>query len=227
MTASNHSLNPALSPSWLKTGVPEMPDSDLVPTQLSNHQLILRCQQGVKPDRAAFSELLRRHQSHVEKMLYHLAPDWSDRADLVQEVWIRVYRNIQRLKDPVKFRGWLSRITTNLFYDELRKRKRFKSPISLDAPRQVDDGELTFEVATDFPSPDQDLSSQEFYDHLNCAIAELPEAFRSTIILREIEGFSYEEIAEMTGVSLGTVKSRIARARAKLQGVLQPYFELD
>ncbi|NBD14740.1 MAG: sigma-70 family RNA polymerase sigma factor [Cyanobacteria bacterium] len=204
-----------------------MPDSDLAPTQLSNHQLILRCQQGVKPDRAAFSELLRRHQSHVEKMLYHLAPDWSDRADLVQEVWIRVYRNIQRLKDPVKFRGWLSRITTNLFYDELRKRKRFKSPISLDAPRQVDDGELTFEVATDFPSPDQDLNSQEFYDHLNRAIAELPEAFRSTIILREIEGFSYEEIAEMTGVSLGTVKSRIARARAKLQDVLQPYFELD
>jgi len=227
MTASNHSVNPSLSPTWLTPGVPEMPDSDLAPTQLSNHQLILRCQQGVKPDRAAFSELLRRHQSHVEKMLYHLAPDWSDRADLVQEVWIRVYRNIQRLKDPVKFRGWLSRITTNLFYDELRKRKRFKSPISLDAPRQVDDGELTFEVATDFPSPDQDLSSQEFYDHLNCAIAELPEAFRSTIILREIEGFSYEEIAEMTGVSLGTVKSRIARARAKLQGVLQPYFELD
>jgi RNA polymerase sigma-70 factor (ECF subfamily) len=227
MTASNHSVNPSLSPTWLTPGVPEMPDSDLAPTQLSNHQLILRCQQGVKPDRAAFSELLRRHQSHVEKMLYHLAPDWSDRADLVQEVWIRVYRNIQRLKDPVKFRGWLSRITTNLFYDELRKRKRFKSPISLDAPRQVDDGELTFEVATDFPSPDQDLNSQEFYDHLNRAIAELPEAFRSTIILREIEGFSYEEIAEMTGVSLGTVKSRIARARAKLQDVLQPYFELD
>ncbi|MDR9402777.1 MAG: sigma-70 family RNA polymerase sigma factor [Halothece sp. Uz-M2-17] len=179
----------------------------------------------MKPDRAAFSELLRRHQSHVEKMLYHLAPDWSDRADLVQEVWIRVYRNIQRLKDPVKFRGWLSRITTNLFYDELRKRKRFQSPISLDAPRQVDDGELTLEVATDLPSPEQDLSSQEFYDQLHRAIAQLPESFRSTIMLREIEGLSYEEIAEITGVSLGTVKSRIARARAKLQEVLHHYFE--
>jgi len=220
-------MNPSFSPAWLAPGIPEIPDPNLVPNQLSNHQLILRCQQGGSPDPAAFSELLRRHQSHVEKMLYHLAPDWSDRADLVQEVWIRVYRNIHRLKDPVKFRGWLSRITTNLFYDELRKRKRFKSPISLDAPRQIDDGELTFEVATDFPSPDQDLSSQEFYDQLNRAIAELPEAFRSTIILREIEGLSYEEIAAMTGVSLGTVKSRIARARAKLQDVLQPYFELD
>jgi RNA polymerase sigma-70 factor (ECF subfamily) len=227
MTASNHAMNPSFSRSWFSNPVSDLPDSDLTPTELSNDELILRCQQGVQPDRAAFSELLRRHQSHVEKMLYHLAPDWSDRADLVQEVWIRVYRNIQRLKDPVKFRGWLSRITTNLFYDELRKRKRFKNPISLDAPRQIEDGELTFEVATDFPSPDQDLSSQEFYDQLNRAIADLPEAFRSTIILREIEGLSYEEIAEITGVSLGTVKSRIARARAKLQDVLQPYFELD
>ncbi|AFZ43724.1 RNA polymerase, sigma subunit, ECF family [Halothece sp. PCC 7418] len=220
-------MNPSFARSWLTPDGTATPDADLAPAQLSNQQLILRCQQGVKPDRAAFSELLRRHQSHVEKMLYHLAPDWSDRADLVQEVWIRVYRNIQRLKDPMKFRGWLSRITTNLFYDELRKRKRFKSPISLDAPRQIDDGELTLEVPTDFPSPDQDLSSQEFYDQLNRAIAELPESFRSTIVLREIEGLSYEEIAEITGVSLGTVKSRIARARAKLQDVLQPYFELD
>lgn len=226
MTASNHSINPSASVSWSATDVSSS-KVDTPATQLSNEQLVLRCQQGVKPDRAAFSELLRRHQSHVEKMLYHLAPDWSDRADLVQEVWIRVYRNIQRLKDPVKFRGWLSRITTNLFYDELRKRKRFKNPISLDAPRQFDDGELTWEVATNLPSPDQDLSKQEFYDKLDSAISELTESFRTTIILREIEGFSYEEIAEMTGVSLGTVKSRIARARAKLQSVLQPYFELD
>ncbi|MFN6308468.1 MAG: sigma-70 family RNA polymerase sigma factor, partial [Microcystis sp.] len=64
----------------------------------------------------------------------------------------------------------------------------------------------------------------EFYDQLQAAIADLPEAFRTTIILREIEGMAYEEIAEITGVSLGTVKSRIARARAKLQSVLQPYF---
>lgn len=216
-------MNPSLSASWSTTESASATKANLAPAELSNYQLILRCQQGIKPDRAAFSELLRRHQSHVEKMLYHLAPDWSDRADLVQEVWIRVYRNIQRLKDPVKFRGWLSRITTNLFYDELRKRKRVKNPISLDAPRQFDDGELTWEIATALPSPDQDLSSQEFYDQLNQAIIDLPESFRTTIILREIEGFSYEEIAEITGVSLGTVKSRIARARARLQSVLHSY----
>ncbi|PSO50009.1 MAG: RNA polymerase subunit sigma [Cyanobacteria bacterium SW_9_44_58] len=216
-------MNSSFSASWSATDLSAMAKANLAPAELSNYELILRCQQGIKPDRAAFSELLRRHQSHVEKMLYHLAPDWSDRADLVQEVWIRVYRNIQRLKDPGKFRGWLSRIATNLFYDELRKRKHVKNPISLDAPRQFEDGELTWEIATALPSPDQDLSSQEFYDQLNQAIADLPESFRTTIILREIEGFSYEEIAEMTGVSLGTVKSRIARARARLQSVLHSY----
>ena len=88
------------------------------PDTLTNYDLILRCQQGLSPDRGAFTELLRRYQSHVERILYHLAPDWQDRADLAQEVWIRVYRNIKRLNDPLKFRGWLSRIATNLFYDD-------------------------------------------------------------------------------------------------------------
>jgi RNA polymerase sigma-70 factor (ECF subfamily) len=193
------------------------------PEKLSNYDLILRCQEGARPNRAAFAELLRRYQSHVERIMYHLAPDWQDRADLAQEVWIRVYRNIKRLKEPVKFRGWLSRIATNLFYDELRKRKRVDPPISLDAPRRLDDGEMDWEIAAENPSPDDDLARREFYEQLQVAIANLPEAFRTTIVLREIEGMAYEEIAEITGVSLGTVKSRIARARYKLQSLLQDY----
>ncbi|WP_338038796.1 sigma factor [Neosynechococcus sphagnicola] len=70
--------------------------------KLSNYDLILLCQVGAHPDRSAFSELLRRYQSHVDRILYHLAPDWQDRADLAQEVWIRVYRNIKRLQEPEK-----------------------------------------------------------------------------------------------------------------------------
>ncbi|MEM9539426.1 MAG: sigma-70 family RNA polymerase sigma factor [Cyanobacteria bacterium P01_E01_bin.42] len=193
--------------------------------KIPNYDLILRCQSGPKPERAAFAELLRRYQSHVEKILYHLAPDWQDRSDLAQEVWIRVYRNIQRLKDPLKFKGWLSRIATNLFYDELRKRKRVASPLSLDAPRKTGDGEMQWELPSDTPSPDDNLTTREFYEQLQGAIADLPEAFRTTIVLREIQGLAYEEIAEITGVSLGTVKSRIARARGKLQEQLQPYLD--
>jgi len=193
--------------------------------KLSNYDLILQCQAGQPPEKAAFAELLRRYQSHVEKVLYHLAPDWQDRADLCQEVWIRVYRNIQRLNEPVKFRGWLSRIATNLFYDELRKRKRSRHPLSLDAKLTLDDGEMDWEIAAETPGPDEALTTHEFYDQLRLAIADLPEAFRTTIVLREIQGMAYEEIAEITGVSLGTVKSRIARARYRLQAQLQNYLE--
>ena len=191
--------------------------------KLSNYDLILQCQIGHRPDKAAFAELLRRYQSHVDKVLYHLAPDWQDRADLAQEVWIRVYRNIHRLNEPVKFRGWLSRIATNLFYDELRKRKRTSYPVSLDASLTVKDGEMSWEIASDSPGPDENLTTREFYDRLHAAIAALPEVFRTTIMLREIQGMAYEEIAEITGVSLGTVKSRIARARSRLQFQLQNY----
>lgn len=210
--------------SW-STGEPTVLQVPVPPEKLSNYDLVLRCQDGLQPDRAAFAELLRRHQSHVERVLYHLAPDWQDRADLAQEVWIRVYRNVKRLNDPVKFRGWLSRIATNLFYDELRKRKRVRDPLSLDAPRLLEDGEMDWEIAADSPGPEENLTTREFYDQLREAIADLPEVFRTTIVLREIEGMAYEEIAEITGVSLGTVKSRIARARQRLQLQLQNYLD--
>lgn len=213
-------MDSMLSVSWLPIDVRPAPV-----TKLTTEELVTRCQQGLRPERATFTELVRRHQAHVERLLYHLAPDWSDRADLVQEVWIRAYRNIKRLQDPVKFRSWLSRIATNLFYDELRRRKRHQPSISLDAPRQTGDGEMDWEVATGDPGPAEDLATQEFYDRLRQAIAELPEAFRTTIMLRELDGLAYEEIAEITGVSLGTVKSRIARARQRLQLELQDYVE--
>ena len=217
-------MSQAIPASW-STAEGKATQTSGSPDTLTNYDLILCCQQGLSPNSGAFTELLRRYQSHVDRILYHLAPDWQDRADLAQEVWIRVYRNIKRLNDPLKFRGWLSRIATNLFYDELRKRKRVSQAISLDAPRRVEDGEIDWDIVSDYPNPDENLATREFYERLQTAIADLPEAFRTTIVLREIEGMAYEEIAEMTGVSLGTVKSRIARARAKLQSVLQNYVD--
>jgi RNA polymerase sigma-70 factor, ECF subfamily len=193
------------------------------PSDLTNSELVALCQQRLRPDRAIFAELLRRYQGHVDKLLYHLAPDWPDRADLSQEVWIRVYRNIRRLNEPAKFKGWLSRITTNLFYDELRRRKRTRTTLSLDAPLNLEDGSIEWDVPSTDPGPVDTLMTKEFYTHLHQAIADLPEVFRTAIVLREIQGLAYEEIADITGVSLGTVKSRIARARHRLQGDLQPY----
>ncbi|GAC1447766.1 MAG: sigma-70 family RNA polymerase sigma factor [Chamaesiphon sp.] len=218
-------MSESIPASWsmVEAAVPQAP---VQPDKLSNYDLILRSQDGVRPDRSSFAELMRRYQSKLDKILYHLAPDWQDRADLAQEVWIRVYRNIKRLNEPEKFRGWLSRIATNLFYDELRKRKRVSYPLSIDAPRLTEEGEMDWEIASDNPSPTEDLTTREFYDRLREAIADLPEVFRTTIVLREIEGMAYEEIAEITGVSLGTVKSRIARARSRLQSQLQNYLDV-
>lgn len=193
--------------------------------KLSTIELVLCCQRSQDPQQDAFAELIRRHQSHVERLLFHLAPDWSDRHDLSQEVWIRAYRHLKRLQEPAKFRSWVGRITTNLFYDELRKRKRHQQPLSLDAPIQTRDHELGWDLPCDGPSPQDHLITLEFYEQLHQAVRDLPETFRQTIILREIQGLSYEEIAELTGVSLGTVKSRIARARARLQATLKPYLE--
>jgi RNA polymerase sigma-70 factor (ECF subfamily) len=217
-------MSHSLPVSW-STVEANAPQAPVQAEKLSNYDLILQCQSGLRPEKTAFAELMRRYQSHVDRVLYHLAPDWQDRSDLAQEVWIRVYRNVKRLNDPVKFRGWLSRIATNLFYDELRKRKRVSDPISLDAPRAMDDGDMDWEIASADPGPEENLTTREFYDQLNEAIADLPEVFRTTIVLREIEGMAYEEIAEITGVSLGTVKSRIARARQRLQFQLQNYLD--
>ncbi|WP_055076615.1 sigma-70 family RNA polymerase sigma factor [Pseudanabaena sp. 'Roaring Creek'] len=187
-------------------------------------ELVQMCQTEAQTNRSAFAELMRRNQSYVDQVLYKLAPDWQDRADLAQEVWLRVYRNIKRLQEPEKFRGWLSRIATNLFYDELRKRKRVGGSVSLDAPFMSGDGdEMSWDLPSAAPSPIENMSTQEFYEELRRAIQDLPSSFRETIVLREIQGLSYEEISEITGVSLGTVKSRIARARLKLQAQLQPY----
>ncbi|MEM9161819.1 MAG: sigma-70 family RNA polymerase sigma factor [Cyanobacteria bacterium P01_F01_bin.4] len=197
------------------------------PVQVSSLELVIRCQRNSRPDPTAFSELVNCYQPYVNNVLFQLASDWSDRADLAQEVWIRVYRNVHRLQDPVKFKGWLRRIITNLFYDELRKRKRFSQTVSLDAPLAITDGQITWDLPCGCPSPDERMMTHEFYDKLKAAIVELPEVFRTTITLRELQGLTYEEIAEITGVSLGTVKSRIARARDRLQRELGQYLEVS
>jgi len=201
------------------------PSSPAVAHQLENSDLVLLCQQQLPPERGLFTELLRRYGGHVDKLLYRLAPDWGDRADLAQEVWLRVYRNIRCLKEPSRFKGWLGRITANLFYDELRRRKRISHALSLDAPLGAGDETLQWDVPTTAPGPVDSLMTQEFYHHLQRSISELPEVFRTAIVLREVQGLTYDEIAAMTGVSLGTVKSRIARARQRLHQNLIPYLD--
>jgi RNA polymerase sigma-70 factor, ECF subfamily len=193
-------------------------------SQKSDRDLVLACQHR---DPAAFEELVKRHQRTVYALLYQLAPDWQDTSDLAQEVFIRVWRSINNLRNPSSFRSWLTQIVTNLFYDELRKRPRRLPTVSMDEP--LSDGaeetieQATRDIADTSTLPDETILSHELSDAIREAMTQLPEQFRTAIVLREIEGLSYEEIALLTKTEMGTVKSRIARARTKLQELLQPY----
>jgi RNA polymerase sigma-70 factor (ECF subfamily) len=155
-----------------------------------------------------------------------LAPDWTDTSDLAQEVFIRVYRSINNLRNPSSFRSWLTQIVTNLFYDELRKRPRRLPTVSMDEPTDDEqETDVTRDIIDSSPQPDEKLLSNEMTDVIRKAMMRLPEQFRTSIVLREVEGLSYEEIAVITKTEMGTVKSRIARARTKLQELLKPYLE--
>jgi RNA polymerase sigma-70 factor (ECF subfamily) len=136
-------------------------------------------------------------------------------------------RSIKSLRNPKTFKYWLNRIITNLFYDELRKMPRQLKTISLDEPVYNDEEEQS--PARDIPDsserPDKVALNSELDQKIQQAIHNLPEQFRTIIVLREIQGLSYEEIASLTDTNIGTVKSRLARARLKLQEVLEPYLK--
>lgn len=187
-------------------------------------ELIVLCQ---KKDSRAFEELIRRHQRTVYALLYRLAPDWNDTSDLAQEVFIRMWRSIGNLRNPSAFRSWLSQIVTNLFYDELRKRPRQLPTISMDEPMDSEEGDntTTRDIRDKAAGPDEQCARNELTAVVRQAMGKLPEQFRTAIILREFEGLSYEEIALITNTEIGTVKSRIARARAKIQEMVTPYLK--
>jgi RNA polymerase sigma-70 factor (ECF subfamily) len=190
-------------------------------SQKSDRDLVLACQ---RREPAAFEELVKRYQRNVYALLYQLAPESTDTADLAQEVFIRVWRSINNLRNPGAFRSWLTQIVTNLFYDELRKRPRQLNTVSMDEGLDSDDNDSpTRDIPDSALAPEEITLNAETAEIIRQAMTKLPEQFRTAIVLREIEGLSYEEIAVLTKTEMGTVKSRIARARTKLQELLKPY----
>jgi RNA polymerase sigma-70 factor, ECF subfamily len=195
--------------------------------QKTDAELVLLCQ---KRDAAAFEEIIKRHQRTVYSILFKLAPEWPDTSDLAQEAFIRLWRGIDRLHNPKAFRSWLNQIVTNLFYDELRKRPRQLSTLSLDQSFESEEegsDSSTRDVRDPAAGPDELCQRKELNQVVRQAISSLPEQFRNVIVLRELEGLSYEEIAELTKADLGTVKSRISRARTKIQHILTPYLNAE
>lgn len=185
-------------------------------------QLILRCQEG---DRQAFMELVQTHQNMVFAILYRMVKERQEVEDLAQEVWVKVYQSIRKLKAPGAFRSWLHRIALNAFRDRMRQKGNHIA-FSLDDGYQMDNGDsIKLEMEAPGLLPEEELLQVEWQEKLEAAIMELPYSHRAVIVMREIQGMTYDEIAYAMDISLGTVKSRIARAREKLILKLSTYMK--
>lgn len=186
----------------------------------SQEELIQLAQQD---DLDAVEELVKRNQQSVYASFYYLNSDCTDILDLTQEALLKMAKNIKKLKEPQKFKAWLNQIVTRLFYDNIRSKSRKLQTVPID---KNDDENDRFNV-TDIPckecTPEESSINSELQCIIERSIQRLPDSFRLAIILREFQGLSYEEIAEITNTNVGTVKSRIARARTKLQEDLKQY----
>jgi RNA polymerase sigma factor (sigma-70 family) len=173
---------------------------------------------GQRGDVEAFNQLVRSYEVRVYNLCYRMLGDSDAAADVAQDTFISAYRNLHRFRGGV-FRAWLFRIATNACYDALRARKR-RPTVSLSASGPDDDGP-TFDLPDGAESPDDFALRRELAAAIQRGIAQLPEDQRIVVILSDIQGLAYEEIAEVTGANLGTVKSRLSRARARLREILR------
>jgi len=177
-------------------------------------------------DIEAFETLISNYDKKAYNIAYRMMGNEEDAKDMAQEAMLRVYRSIKEFKEQSSFSTWLYRIVTNVCLDELRKKKKQNS-VSLDSTIETDDGEMRLEVCSDRETPENAYERLEQRELIAEAIKQLSEEYRSVIILRDVQGFSYEEIAYMLNCSLGTIKSRINRARNTLRNKLRKDMELS
>jgi RNA polymerase sigma-70 factor (ECF subfamily) len=172
-------------------------------------------------DTKAFTELVRRYQTRVIHLVSRLLNDRQVSEDLAQEVFVRVHLHRRNYRTGSKFSTWLFTIAANLAKNEIRRRVRRRNWFSLDALQEVL-GDSGSHLAD--PTEGQEISLQrgQLQEAIGRAIAAVPEKYRLALVLRDIEGFAYEEIGQMLNIPGGTVRSRINRARGMLKRKLQP-----
>ncbi len=185
---------------------------------LSDHELVDSAKSG---DEAAFAEIVRRYRNPITNYLYRFLNDYEEGVDLAQETFVRVYFALDRYHTEYAFSTYIYRIATNLAISELRKRKRRKLVSLTGFFHYGDDEEEDFQPPDEKPLPDVNLVENEQSKMIARAIATLPEKYRAPIVLREIEGKTYEEVAAILELGLGTTKSRISRARGLLKEKLK------
>ena len=163
------------------------------------------------PGVPTWDEIVDQHTARVYRLAYRLTGNPHDAEDLTQEVFVRVFRSLDTYT-PGTFEGWLHRVTTNLFLDGARRKQRIRFDALSD--------ERAARLRSSSPSPDIAYADMHFEDDVERALATLPPDFRAAVVLCDVEGLSYEEIAEILGAKLGTVRSRIHRGRAQLRAAL-------
>lgn len=176
-------------------------------------------------DRLAFGELVERYQNRLLNFVYRTTGDRERAEDLVQETFIRVYRHLHRFDQTKKFSTWIYTIASNLAKNELRNRSR--NPLvlfqTLMKNRDADTRPLEWEDNT--YRPDDLFRKRHLKSQVDSAVDQLPEHHRTVFVLREMEGKTYEEIAEITSTNLGTVKSRLNRARNNFAQLIAPVLD--
>jgi RNA polymerase sigma-70 factor (ECF subfamily) len=184
--------------------------------------LIARIQAG---ERYAFEELVNKYHSSVYNLALRLSNDREDARDATQDTFLKVYNNIDRFRGASQLRTWIYRITVNQVANQQRwwRRRRREKTVSLDI-NDPDETSLSQKLPASGQTPEQRALAAEQRKMIITALEKLKFDFRVTVILRDIEGLSYEEIAETLEVSVGTVKSRIARGREELRELLKSSF---
>jgi RNA polymerase sigma-70 factor (ECF subfamily) len=173
-----------------------------------------------KGEKAAFEELVLKYRDRIYNLCRHMLGNTHDAEDAAQDTFIKAYHNLDNFRPVASFYTWLYRIAVNTCLD-YKKKPFFKSLF-----KKADNGEeFIDEPASDRPSPEKLYESKQIGRALHCSIGKLPSKLRTTIVLKEIEGLSYEEIADILEVSIGTVKSRISRAREELKQHLKKFTE--
>jgi RNA polymerase sigma-70 factor (ECF subfamily) len=191
---------------------------------MSDGELILLCQSR---DQKAFEHLIKRYERTIYAWIFQITPDFVDRCDLAQESMIKVWCSIGTLRRCEAFRVWLRQLVTHVVYDNLRQMPR-NPMISIDAPLLSEGEETDYakEIADNSCVPDTLYERHELACAIRGAIAKLPDEFRIAMMLREMAGLPYSEIAQLTGTGPGTVKSRIFRGRDRVKNILEPYLKV-
>jgi len=188
----------------------------------SEKELIKRAKKG---DVEAFEQLIEGCQKKVFNIALRMLGNYDDASELAQEVFLKAYKSIKNFKGDSLFNTWIYKVTTNACLDEIRKRKN-KKVVYLDEDIELGGNEIKRQIKDDSPGPELKAEDNELKRAVMDSINMLPEEYRTVIVLRDIQGFTYEEIANIIKCPEGTVKSRINRARQALKKILQQKKEL-